>query len=117
LYVVINEKNIYELAEQQPVIIEEALPINISAKNGYHLSNTITISNENCKAILIGVSCVVDNGKFWGCTLLSVWLFIMFFATTNYFLLALANLPVLYIKYFLFWQAKHFLKVKIVSKK
>jgi hypothetical protein len=118
LYVVVNDTHIYELNEQQPVIIEnEQLPIKVTAKNGFHFSQLLTIDDNKSSVLLLGVGCQVDNGKFLGSAFLSVWLFIIFFATTNYAILALANLPILYIMYYFFWKPKEFLKVWEVKKK
>jgi CBS domain containing-hemolysin-like protein len=116
--VVINDTHIYELNEQQPVMIEnEKLPIKITAKNGFHFSELLTIDNTTSPVILLGVGCQVDNGKLIGCVLLSTWLFIIYFAIHNYVILALANLPILYIMYYFFWKPKIFLKVWEVKKK
>jgi hypothetical protein len=118
LYVVVNDTHIYELNEQQPVIIEnEQLPIKVTAKNGFHFSQLLTIDDNKSSVLLLGVGCQVDNGKFLGSAFLSVWLFIIFFATTNYAILVLANLPILYIMYYFFWKPKEFLKVWEVKKK
>jgi hypothetical protein len=118
LYVVINDKNIYELNEQQPVIIEnEKLPLTIVAKNGFHFSTPFVVNETTSSILLIGVGCSVDNGKFLGSLFLSIWLFILFFATTQYGILALANLPILYIMYYFFWKPAAFLKIWEVKKK
>jgi hypothetical protein len=118
LYVVVNDTRIYELNEQQPIIIEnEKQPIRVTAKNGFHFSELLTIDATTSSVILLGVGCQVDNGKFIGCAFLSIWLFIIFFATTNYGILALANLPILYIMYYFFGKPKNFLHVKLITQK
>ncbi|MBP6432154.1 MAG: hypothetical protein KA319_10330 [Ferruginibacter sp.] len=118
LYVVVNDTHIYELNEQQPVVIEqEKLPIKVTAKNGFHFSELLTIESNISSVILLGVGCKVDNGELIGCLFLSVWLFIIYFAIHNYAILALANLPILYLMYFFFWKPKQFLHVRIVNKK
>jgi hypothetical protein len=118
LYVVVNDTHIYELNEQQPAIIEnEKQPLKVAAKNGFHFSELLTLDNTTSPVILLGVGCQVDNGKLIGCALLSIWLFIIYFAIHNYAILALANLPILYIMYYFFWKPKQFLKISLITKK
>jgi hypothetical protein len=108
----------YELVEQQPVIIEnEKLPISLFAKNGYHFSKTIRIENSHNNHIVIGVGCNADNGKFWGSIVLSTWLFVIFFVTKFYPLLIAANLPLIYIMYLFFWKPTSFIQLQIIKKK
>ncbi|MBL0146399.1 MAG: hypothetical protein IPP48_12290 [Chitinophagaceae bacterium] len=88
LYVVVNDKNIYELKEQQPVVIDDQpLPVKLMAKNGYHFSKPLIITSTTAPHILIGVGCEADNGRFWGGIVLSTWLFVIFFLTKLYVVL------------------------------
>lgn len=116
LYVVVNDKNIYELNEQQPLIIEnEKLPMNITAKNGFHFSNPLTIKQTTTAITFVGIGCKADNGRFWGSILLSTWLFILFFATQLYLILFFANLPLLFLIIPFFWKPKDFITLKIIT--
>ncbi len=118
MYVVVNNKNIYELKEQQPILIDkQEYPISIIAKNGFHFSTPLLFDETTSSILLIGVSCTIDNGKFIGCILLSSWLFIIYFSIHNYAILLLANLPILYVMYYFFWKPKEFLNVRLVNKK
>ncbi len=118
LYVVVNDKNIYELNEQQRIVIEnEKLPVIIIAKNGFHFSKPYIVEKTKATILLIGIGCKVDNGKLIGCALLSVWLFIIYFAIHNYIILVLANLPVLYVMYYFFWKPAAFLNISLLNRK
>lgn len=117
MYVVVNDKNIYELVEQQPLIIEnQKLPVKILAKNGFHFSKPLTITKDNSNIVLLGVGCKADNGRFWGGIILSLWLFMIFFITKFYIALILANLPLLYLMYHFFWKPKEFITIEILKK-
>jgi hypothetical protein len=117
LYIVVNDKHIYQLKEQQPLVIEENnLPIKIVAENSFHFSKPLIIKKYSHSPILIGIGCEVDNGRLWGGLLFSALLFTVFFVTRFYLLLLLANLPLVFLFYKYFLNPKAFITIEILKK-
>ena len=117
LYIVINDTHLYQLKEQEPLLIEENnLPIKIMAENGFHFSKPLHIAKPKTNPVLIGIGCEADNGTLWGGIIFSVLFFIIFFATGIYGVLLLANLPLFYLVYKIFWNPKEFITVEILKK-
>ena len=116
LWVIVNDINLYELAEEQPLpLLQQLLPVKITAKNGFHFSKPVYITRHSAAPVYIAVGCNTDNGKLGGCLLISVFLFIIFFATGLYFFMLLANLPLLYIIYLFFLKPKEFITIEILD--
>ncbi len=113
----VNDNHIYQLHEQQPLVLDEHhLPLKLVAKNGFHFSKPRRITKTADAAILIGIGCKADNGTLWGGVLFSLLFFIIFFATGLYVVLALANLPLLYLVYKFFLMPKEFITTEILKK-
>jgi len=117
LYVVVNDNHIYQLNEQEPLVLDEHdLPVKLVAKNGFHFSKPAHIKRHNADKILIGVGCKADNGTLWGGIGFSLLFFIIFFASGLYVVLLLANLPLLYLVYKFFLKPKEFITIEILKK-
>lgn len=95
---------------------EHHLPLKLVAKNGFHFSKPKTITKHNGDSILIGIGCEADNGRLWGGILFSILLFSIFFVTGFYFVLLLANLPLIYLVYKFFLKPKEFITIEILKK-
>jgi len=105
------------LKEQEPLIIEQNnLPIKIVAENGFHFSKPLHISKPKTNPVLIGIGCEADNGTVWGGIIFSMLFFIIFFVTQFYAVLLLANLPLFYLVYKIFWRPKEFITIEILKK-
>lgn len=117
LYIVVNDTHLYQLKEQEPLFIEEnQLPVKIVAKNGFHFSKPLHIRKQTTDNILLGIGCEVDNGRLWGGILLSLLLFIIFFATGLYIILLMANLPLFFLVYKFFLKPNEFIYIEILKK-
>jgi len=117
LYVVVNDVYLYQLKEQEPLVVEDNnLPIKIVAKNGFHYSKPFYITKHSTENILIGIGCEADNGRFWSGILLSALFFTIFFVTGFYVVMLLANLPLLYLVYKFFLKPNEFLTIEILKK-
>lgn len=117
MYVVVNDNHIYQLKEQEPLVLDEHdLPLKIMAKNGFHFSKPKNINKRNGDAVLIGIGCRADNGTLWGGIVFSILFFILFIATGLYFILLLANLPLLYLAFIFFIRSKEFITIEILKK-
>ena len=117
MYIVVNDNHIYQLKEQEPLVLDEhKLPVKLVAKNGFHFSKARTITKHTADAILVGIGCEADNGRLWGGVIFSALLFIIFFVTGLYFILLLANLPLLYLVYKFFIKPKEFITIDILKK-
>jgi len=118
LWIVVNDTNLYELKEEQPLpVTADPLPIKITAKNGFHFSKPFYITQRSASPVYIAVSCEADNGRLWGGVLISVFLFVLFFATGLYFFMVLANLPLLYLVYLFFLRPKNFITIEQLKTK
>lgn len=117
LYVVVNDNHLYELMEQQPLVLDEhQLPVKLVVKNGFHLSKPFHIRKYHAENILIGIGCEVDNGRLWGGIIFSLLFFIIFAATGLYIMLLLANLPLLYLVYKFFLKPAEFITIERLKK-
>jgi hypothetical protein len=116
LYVVVNDVHLYQLKEQEPLIIDEQeLPVKIAVKNGFHFSKPFYIKNYPGKNILLGVGCKSDNGSLWGAVVFSLLFFVVFFVTGFHIVLILANLPLLFLFYQVFIQSKEFITIETLK--
>lgn len=116
MYIVVNDNHIYQLKEQEPLVLDEhTLPLKMIAKNGYHFSKTKNIKTNNSADILIGIGCRIDNVTLLGGALLSTLFFSLFLFTGLAIFLFLANLPLLYLVYIFFVKAKEFITVEILK--
>jgi hypothetical protein len=117
LYIVINDTHLYQLKEQEPLVIEEYhLPIKIMAENGFHFSKPLQLAKPKTDPVLIGIGCAADNGTLWGGVIFSALFFMIFFVTHFYAVLILANLPLFYLMYKIFWKPKEFITIEILKK-
>lgn len=116
LYVVVNDVHIYQLKEQEPLIIEEhQLPVKIVAKNGFHFSKPFYIKKYTGQNILLGIGCNADNGRLWGAVVFSLLFFVIFLVTGFHLVLLLANLPLLFLLYHVFIQSKEFITIETLK--
>lgn len=95
---------------------EHDLPLKIMAKNGFHFSKPKNINKQKGDAVLVGIGCRADNGTLWGGVLFSALFFILFIVTGLYFILILANLPLLYLAFIFFIRSKEFITIEILKK-
>jgi hypothetical protein len=117
LYVVVNDIHLYQLKEQEPLILDEhELPVKLVAKNGFHFSKAKYITQHAENPVLIGIGCRADNGTLWGGILFSLLFFIVFFISGIYLILLLANLPLLYLVYKFFIKPTEFITIEILKK-
>lgn len=117
LYIVVNDTHLYQLKEQEPLILDEhELPIKLVAKNGYHFSKPKQITWRKADTILIGIGCQTDNGSLWGGIIFSALFFTIFFVTRFYPLLLFANLPLAYLFYKFFLKPKEFITIEVLKK-
>ena len=117
LYIVVNDNHLYQLKEQEPLVLEENdLPVKLVAENGFHFSKPFYITKHNAGTILIGIGCEADNGTLWGGILFSLLFFTIFLATHFYAVMILANLPLLYLVYKFFLKTKEFITIEILKK-
>ena len=117
MYIVVNDNHIYQLKDQEPLMLDEHdLPLKLVAKNGFHFSKPKNIKKHNTDAVLIGISCRIDNVTLWGGVLFSILFFSIFLMTGLYFILLLANLPLLYLVYIFFIKPKEFITIEILEK-
>ena len=116
LWVVIDDKNVYDLIEEKPLMIEtDHLPIKIIANNGYHSSKPFYIKGSLNTPVYIEIGCTADNDRLWGGILLSFFFFILFFTTEYIFFLALANFPLFYLVYQFFIKHNEFITVSVLK--
>lgn len=116
LWVVIDDKNVFDLIEEKPLMIEvDHLPIKITANNGYHSSKPFYIRKPIIAPLYIEIGCTADNGLLWGGILLSILFFILFFATEFLFFLVFANFPLFYLVYRFFIKHKEFITVSVLK--
>ncbi|MGC4103498.1 hypothetical protein [Ferruginibacter sp.] len=117
LYVVVNDTHLYQLKEQEPLLIEEnTLPVKIVVKNGFHFSKPLFIRKAATDTVFIDIGCEADNGRLWGGLLFSFFLFFIFFVTGFYIILLLANLPLLFLVYKFFFKPNEFITAEILKK-
>ncbi len=113
----VNDTHLYQLKEREPLLIEQNnLPIKIVAENGFHFSKPLYLSKPKAEPVLIGIGCKADNGTLWGGIIFSALFFIIFFVTRFYPVLLLANLPLFYLVYKIFWTPKEFITIEILKK-
>lgn len=113
LYIVINDTQVYELREQEPLLITcDILPIRLVAHNGFHFSKPLYLRKHFDAPQYIGVGCEADNGRLWGAVLFSVLLFILFMVTGLRVFMILANVPLFYILYKFYIKAKEFITLE-----
>ena len=86
------------------------------AENGFHFSKPVQLSKVKTDPVLIGIGCAADNGTLWGGVIFSALFFIIFFVTHFYAVLILANLPLFYLMYKIFWKPKEFITIEILKK-
>lgn len=116
LYVVVNDLHIYQLKEQEPLIIEEQdLPVKIIAKNGFHFSKPFYIKKYTGENILLGIGCNADNGRLWGAVVFSLLFFVIFLVTGFHIVLVLANLPLLFLLYHVFIKTQDFITIETLK--
>lgn len=117
LYIVVNDTHLYQLKEQEPLVLDEhELPIKLVAKNGYHFSKPRHIRKHTADSVLIGIGCEADNGRLWGGIIFSAIFFTIFFVTRFYPLLLFANLPLAYLFYKFFLKPKEFITIEVLKK-
>lgn len=117
LYIVVNDTHLYQLKEQEPLVIDEhRLPVKLVAKNGFHFSKPKHINTPVADTVLIGIGCRADNGTLWGGLIFSALFFAIVFATGFYPVLVLANLPLLYLVYLFFITPNEFITIEILKK-
>ena len=117
LYIVVNDTHLYQLKEQEPLVLDEhELPIKLVAKNGYHFSKPRRITRHTADSVLIGIGCEADNGRLWGGIIFSALFFTIFFLTGFYPLLLFANLPLVYLFYKFFLKPKEFITIEVLKK-
>jgi hypothetical protein len=110
---VINDTQLYELIEQQPLLINaDQLPVKITAKNGFHFSKPFFVTQQFNGPLYIDIGCEADNSRLWGGVLISAILFAIFFATHVYIFMLLANFPLLYLVYKFFLRPKEFITIE-----
>lgn len=121
LWVIVDDKNIYDLSEGKPLLIApEKLPMKIIAQNGYHSSKPFYINNNSGKPLYLKIGCNADNEQFWGSIILSLFFFILFFITSLWFVLFVANIPLVFLIYRFFFKHKEFITItplKVVYEK
>jgi hypothetical protein len=98
------------------VIDESNLPVKIMAENGFHFSKPLHISKTKTDPVLLGIGCAADNGTLWGGIIFSALFFVIFFVTHLFTVLILANLPLFYLMYKIFWKPKEFITIEILKK-
>ena len=112
LWVVVDDKTIYNLAEGSPLLIHpNQLPVKIVAQNGYHASKPFFINTTLDAPVYIKVGCSADNEQFWGSIIAGLIFFVLFVLTGFYILLLLANFPILFLAYQFFYKHKEFIKI------
>jgi hypothetical protein len=121
LWVIVDDKNIYNLSEGKPLLIAlEKLPMKIIAQNGYHSSKPFYINSNSGKPLYLKIGCNADNEQFWGSIILSLFFFILFFITSLWFVLFVANIPLVFLIYRFFFKHKEFITItplKVVYEK
>lgn len=116
MYVVVNDVHLYQLKEQEPLIIDEQeLPVKIVVKNGFHFSKPFYIKKYSGENILLGIGCKADNGSLWGAVVFSLLFFVVFFVTGFHIVLLLANLPLLFLFYQVFVKSKEFITIETLK--
>jgi hypothetical protein len=118
LWVVVNDHDLYELKEQQPLILPaDKFPVKIVVKNGFHLSKPYFINQPITENYFIDIGCEADNERLWGSILTSFLLFWVYNATKLHVFMVMANLPLLYLVYKFFLKPKQFITVEKLNTK
>jgi hypothetical protein len=119
LWIVIDDDNMFDLAEEKPIMIEvDHLPMKITANNGFHSSKPFYIKKNinNINAPLyIQVGCTANNRRFWGAIALSILFLALFFISGFAAFLVIANIPFLFLMYRFFVKHQEFITVSILN--
>jgi hypothetical protein len=116
LSIVIDDKNIYDLKEENPLLIRtDYSPTKIVAQNGYHSSKPLYIKKNTNDHVYLEVSCKANNTKLWAGLTLSVLLFVLFIVTHAVVFLILSNLPFLFLMYRFFVKHNEFITIGILD--
>ena len=116
LWIVVDDKNMYDLVEEKPLLIEADYSLTkIVAQNGYHSSKPLYIKKDSDKPVCIEVGCKADNTKLWVSLILSFLLFVTFVITHFAIFLVLANVPFLFLMYRFFFKHEEFITVGVFN--
>lgn len=114
LWLIINETKLVDIKEKVPLpFYYDQLPVKIKLTNGFHTTKTLLVTTEHKLPYYISIGCRIDNGQLVGALLYAGMLFGFFFVAGGYFILLIANLPLIYICYVLFAKPKDFIVVKV----
>jgi len=116
LWVVIDDKKIFDLAEEKPLMIEPGnQPVKIIAQNGYHSSKPLYVNINPKEPLYIEVGCTADNARLWIAVISSALFFALFFVTGFSIVLLIANIPFLFLIYLFFIRHEEFITVSVLK--
>jgi hypothetical protein len=112
LRVIVNEHDIYELREREPLVIlcKDGEVVNIIVTNGFHFSRKIKM-RYNTANHFFEVESFIDNIQLLTAAVLTLIFFgVYIFSGVKLFML-FANLPLLIMLFIFYWKRKEFIQV------
>jgi hypothetical protein len=110
LRVIVNDREIYPLRENQPLILSaNANPVKIVINNGFHYSQPLLLNTYVQDKHALQADCLLDNFRLGYGVFLLFFLFGMYWITNMRLFQFAANLPILYMLYLVYFRRKHFI--------
>ena len=111
LHVVVDDHDIYECREREPVVIKcTGEQTRLMVTNGFHSSRVVTVKN-NQGTSFFEVESFVDNMQLITGTAFTLFFFFIYILTGLHFFLFFANIPLLVVLYILYVRKRHFILV------
>ena len=113
---IVNKADIFELNEAQPLTI----PCNDSITtvvvgNGFHFSRTLEVSRQFTGTLFYQVDSRIDDINLLYLIFLTLLFFGMFLLTEMRGFMIIANLPLLYLLYVLYFMRKNFILITAIG--
>jgi len=110
--VVINNKEIYELASNKPIIIEvkENNP-KIVITDGFHFTRPVKLTYKEPSFYKFNVVCIIDDMQLFGGVLMLFLSYLIGFYTGNFVLKVLSFIPVILFLFAFYFNRRTFIKI------
>jgi hypothetical protein len=110
LRIIVNGTDIYPLKAGRPVLISVLTnPVKITITNGFHYSQPVMLNTYVQEKYALTAGCLVDNFRLGYSIFLLFFLFGMYWITGMRLFQIVANLPILYMLYLLYFRRRQFI--------
>lgn len=115
LRAVVNGTDIYPLREKEPVIITSGRhPTTLMVSNGFHYSPTVQLDTYANDKLALEVDCEIDNFRIGSAVFITFMLFAFYLVTGMRGLQIAANIPLLYLLWYFYFNRKKMIVIRPV---